>query len=117
MDRMEATLSDITLIVYLDDVIIFSTHIRELQRVFTKFNKLRLKTNKEKSHFCCAKVKYLGHILTKDGITADLEKTTPIESLPTSRNIKQTLSVLKTCSRYRSFVPHFVKKKSTTKLK
>jgi len=62
-------------IVYLDDVLIlsknFEQHLLHLQMVFDKFRQANLKMNGKKCNFALKQVKYLGHILSADGVTAD----------------------------------------------
>ncbi|GFU69355.1 retrovirus-related Pol polyprotein from transposon 297 [Trichonephila clavipes] len=55
--------------VYMDDVIItspsFNEHIDHLNQVFTLLRDTVLTLNKEKCHFSCDKLKYLGLIISK----------------------------------------------------
>lgn len=72
-------------VTYFDDVLIFAKSVEEhnsiLERVLERFKKFNLKLNKSKSKFCVTKIKYLGHIISNNGITADDEKIKAINSM------------------------------------
>ncbi|GFT72417.1 retrovirus-related Pol polyprotein from transposon 297 [Trichonephila clavipes] len=64
--------------VYMDDVIItslsFNEHIDHLNQVFTLLRDAGLTLKKEKFHFARDKLKYLGLIISKEGIETDNSK-------------------------------------------
>ncbi|GFW24909.1 retrovirus-related Pol polyprotein from transposon 297 [Trichonephila clavipes] len=64
--------------VYMDDVIItslsFTEHVDHLNQVFTLLRDAGLTLNKDKCHFARDKLKYLGLIISKDGIKTDDKK-------------------------------------------
>ncbi|XP_036340634.1 uncharacterized protein LOC118750003 [Rhagoletis pomonella] len=111
IDRLKVSLGKIVLVAYLDDIILcsknFKEHLEELSRLFERLQKFGLKVNKEKCRFACHEVKYLGHILTPDGIKVDPSKVTAITMRKSPRNVKELLSFLQACSWYRRFVPLF----------
>ena len=79
---MESCLGELPLgwcIIYLDDIIIFSKnpddHITRLEGVFEKLAKVGLKLKPSKCEFFCSSLKYLGHIVSKDGIATDPMKS------------------------------------------
>jgi hypothetical protein len=59
--------------VYLDDVIVmdrtFQEHLLSLQKVFQRSRETRLKLNPEKCQLFQKEVRYLGHIVSPEGIT------------------------------------------------
>jgi hypothetical protein len=65
-------------ILYLDDIIIFSRtfeeHITRLQNVFQKLSDFGLKLNPSKCVFFQKSVRYLGHVVSADGIEACPDK-------------------------------------------
>jgi len=67
-------------IVYLDDVLIlsknFTDHYKHLHMLFQKFRDANLRMNGKKCNFGIDHVKYIGHILSKDGIAIDPSKKT-----------------------------------------
>ena len=48
-------------------------------------------------------MKYLGHVLTKDGIQVDVSKTDAVQSFPIPCNQKEVRSFLGLCNYYRKF--------------
>lgn len=56
-----------TLLLYLDDMIVFSSstqqHLEKLEEVFSQLQKQALKVKFTKCHFFLRQVKYLGHVL------------------------------------------------------
>lgn len=113
MDRFRIQLSHIKLLVYLDDLIVMSTiyeqHLKDLQDVFDKLREFNLTAKKEKCHFCCSKVKYLGHLITPKGLEVDPEKVDCILKMTPPRNLKHLMSYVQLCSWYRRFIPNFAK--------
>jgi hypothetical protein len=65
-------------LVYLDDMIIigctFEEHLINLQKVFQRFREACLKFNPEKRWLLQQEVRYLGHIVSPEGISPDPEK-------------------------------------------
>lgn len=111
IDKFKNGLQDMTILSYLDDIIIlsqtFEEHIENLRKVFQRLREFKLQANREKCHFACSQVKYLGHYITPNGIEVDPEKTSAIQNMPEPKNVKQVQSFLQTCSWYRRFIPKF----------
>ncbi|GBN33923.1 Retrovirus-related Pol polyprotein from transposon opus, partial [Araneus ventricosus] len=65
VDKFRAGLKNVFALSYLDDIIIlsetFDQHITDLQIVFERLSLFKLHANREKCHFACDRVKYLGH--------------------------------------------------------
>ncbi|EFA11897.2 Retrovirus-related Pol polyprotein from transposon 17.6-like Protein [Tribolium castaneum] len=71
-------------LVYLDDVIVFSSwdcteHLRRLRNVFERMRKTNLKFKPTKCNFMLEEAKYLGHIISAEGVKTDPEKTKAVE--------------------------------------
>lgn len=100
-----------TCLVYLDDIIVYSNtfeeHIQNLEEVFQKLQMAKLKLNPKKCVFLQREVKYLGHVITGDGIKTDAEKTSTVRNWPVPRDKKELRSFLGLCTYYRRFVRHF----------
>ncbi|CAC5403244.1 Retrovirus-related Pol polyprotein from transposon gypsy,Retrovirus-related Pol polyprotein from transposon 297,Retrovirus-related Pol polyprotein from transposon 17.6,Transposon Ty3-I Gag-Pol polyprotein,Transposon Ty3-G Gag-Pol polyprotein,Retrovirus-related Pol polyprotein from transposon opus,Retrovirus-related Pol polyprotein from transposon 412 [Mytilus coruscus] len=66
-------------LVYVDDILIFSKtfeeHLRHLEQVFSRLRDANLTLKPTKCEFAVKEVKYLGHILSKHGVQVDPSKT------------------------------------------
>lgn len=67
-----------TLLVYLDDIIVFSKdfdeHCKKLDLVFTCLRENNLKLKPSKCFLFKERVRFLGHVMCKGGIQVDQEK-------------------------------------------
>ena len=74
------------LVVYLDDITVFSKddteHIQHLQRIFEKCRRYGLSLNPQKSLFALEEGKLLGHIVAKDGVRIDPKRVEVINGIP-----------------------------------
>ena len=72
--------------IYLDDLIIFSKtvdeHLNRLEQVFQRLRDVGLKLSPKKCSLFQRKVKYIGHIVSEDGIKADPEKVSKVVNWP-----------------------------------
>ena len=63
------------LVIYLDDITVFSKddfeHIEHLHQTFDKCRMYRLSLNPQKSMFALEEGKFLGNIVTKEGVKID----------------------------------------------
>jgi Reverse transcriptase (RNA-dependent DNA polymerase). len=96
---------------YLDDIIVlgetFEDHLENLKEVFRRLRMANLKLNPDKCQFCRKSLKYLGHMVTAEGIRTDPEKVEAIQKFPTPKNVREVRRFLGTASWYRRFVPSF----------
>lgn len=90
---MEQCLGDLNMkiyCIYLDDHSIFSSslveHLERLDRVLKRLKECNLKLNPKKCKFLQGKVKYVGHIVSENGVEADPEKIDKIVFWPTPKN-------------------------------
>ena len=86
---------------YLDDLLLFSRTLEEhtdlLRRLFDALRWAGLRAHPQKCEFLKAKVKYVGHIFSKDGVTACPKKLSAILDFPrpkTKRNLKSFLGMV-----------------------
>ena len=102
-----------TLLVYLDDIIVFGkTFEEELQRLEEVFRRMRhanLKLSPKKCLLFRSEVPFLGHIVSRDGVRTDPTKTTAVADWPIPANLKELRSFLGFCTYYRRFVKDFSK--------
>jgi transposase InsO family protein len=99
------------LLVYLDDVLVFSStfeeHLVRLRQVLERLRELGLKLNLQKCHFAQRSVKYLGYTISEGGVATDQEKITAVSEWPVPETLQQLRSFLGFCSYYRRFVQGF----------
>lgn len=74
------------LLIYLDDVIVYSsdcrTHLQHLEDVFQHLATHSLKLQPEKCCLFQRKVRYLGHVVSQEGVTTDPEKVEVVQQWP-----------------------------------
>ncbi len=96
--------------VYLDDIILYDSdidsHCLHLQEVFNRIRKTNMKLSMSKCTFLRERVSYLGHILSKDGITPDPEKCKLIQTLERPRTVREIRSFVGMVPYYRRYIPH-----------
>ena len=84
--------------VYIDDIIVFegqtfTEHLHAIEQVFIRLKNANLKLRADKCQFAKQKIKFLGHILSADGIQTDKDKIAAVESYP-STNLCKVIKVL-----------------------
>ncbi|KAL0196751.1 hypothetical protein M9458_005291, partial [Cirrhinus mrigala] len=113
---MEKAVGDMNLLqvlVYLDDLIVFGRTLQEhesrLLKVLDRLKEAGLKISLDKCQFGQAKVKYVGHIVSAEGIAADPEKVKAITTWPQPGDLKSLRSFLGFCGYYRRFIADYAK--------
>ena len=101
-------------LIYLDDVIIFSTtfeeHTERLKQVLTRIKDAGLKLKPRKCHLYQEKVTFLGHVLTGEGVLPNPENIEKIINWPVPTNVTEVRTILGMASYYRRFVKDFSKR-------
>ena len=102
-----------TCLVYLDDIIVFSSnfneHITRLREVFQRFRNANLSLKPKKCSFLKSETKFLGHIINSEGIKPLPEKIEKIKNYPRPKNVKDVQSFLGLVGYYRKFIKNFAK--------
>lgn len=105
---------DSFVIVYLDDILIFSKtpeeHLEHVNKVLTALKKARLFAGLDKCAFAMKEVTFLGHIVSGDGIKMDPKKVEAVREWPAPRNVTEVRSFLGLTGFYRRFIHHYAHK-------
>ncbi len=102
-------------IAYLDDIICYSSdfasHLIHLQDLFDRIRKAGMKLQKSKCSFLHDEVKYLGHVITNDGILPDPDKIKVIQELTPTTSVKGVRSLIGMTSYYHyiHYIPDYAK--------
>lgn len=111
---MNAVLSGLignTCFVYLDDIVIYSKtleeHRKKLIKVFSRLRQHKLMLQPDKCNFFMSMIKYLGHIISENGVRPDPDKINVVLKYPVPETPKQIKAFLGLVGYYRRFIPNF----------
>ncbi|GBG80616.1 hypothetical protein CBR_g31076 [Chara braunii] len=98
-------------VVYLDDILVFSKTLQEhqghLRQVLEKLREANFKINAKKCEWAKTQVLYLGHVLNGDGIKPEDSKLAAIRDWSTPCTLTELRSFLGLANYYRKFVRNF----------
>ena len=99
-------------VVYIDDILIFSDskedHLKHLGLIFTALHKHQYHIRLPKCEFLREEVEFLGHQLSKEGISTQPQKITALQGWKTPlHTTKQVKSFLGAAAWYQNYIPHF----------
>lgn len=87
-------------IVFLDDIIVFSQTLEEhetrLMKVLNSLKEYGLKLSPEKCTFFQTLVRYLGHIVSQNGVETDPDKVEALKTWPVPLDLKSLRTFLGT---------------------
>lgn len=93
---------------YLDDIIIYSEDVTEhelhVRKVLERLRQAGLQVDIKKCEFSVTRTKYLGFIISTDGIEVDPEKVTVVRNWPYPKTVKGVQAFLGFCNFYRRFI-------------
>jgi transposase InsO family protein len=108
MNKVLAPLLRKGVLVYMDDILIYAKtpeeHARILDQVLTLFREEELFVKLSKCDFEKTELKFVGHIVGKDGIKVDPDKTKVVNAWPTPTTVKDVRSFLGLANYFRKFV-------------
>ena len=97
--------------VYLDDIVVFSSsvsqHVQHLQEVFVRLREAGLTLKPRKCNLLQRSVKYLGHVLSADGVSPDDSKFAAVRDWPVPSSVPDVRRFVGFASYYRRFIHHF----------
>ena len=97
--------------VYLDDILIASSspeeHLQHLNLVLEKLTEYDLYAKPTKCKFNQSEVKFLGHIVNKDGIKPDPAKTAVVRDYPMPSNVSEVRTFLGMLNFFRKHIHRF----------
>ncbi|XP_024013358.1 uncharacterized protein LOC112087717 [Eutrema salsugineum] len=96
-----------SVVVYLDDILIFSLSFIHLHEVLNVLRRDKLFTTVKKCEFGSPEVQILGYIVSARGLAVDPNKVSAIISWPLPKTLTDTRSFYNLASFYRCFVPQF----------
>ena len=111
MNKAFQPLLGVCVLIYLDDIVIFSKnkqeHKEHLRKVFEILRKWKLTLKSTKCRFGLSEIPLLGHYVSKDGLRADPEKIRAIKDMPPPKSVTGIRSFLGTVGYYRDLIPNF----------
>ena len=98
-------------VVYLDDILIFSRseeeHQAHVRLALQVLQREKFFVTKAKSRFAQTEIQYLGHIVNAQGIRPDPKKVSAVQSWPVPQNVHDVRSFLGLCNYFRKFIDHY----------
>ena len=111
MNDIFSDLLDVRVIIYLDDILIYSNnpadHKKHVQEVLCCLCENGLYAHLDKCHFSKDTIEYLGFILSKDGLKMDPSKVQIIQDWPEPCKVKDVQSFLSFANFYRRFISDY----------
>lgn len=114
MNGLFRHLLDKSVVVYLDDIVVYSgtieEHLHHLREVFQILRDNHLFVKKEKCSFGQTQINFLGHVIGSGKIRMDMEKVKAIRDWNTPKNVSQLRSFLGLANYYRRFIRDYSKR-------
>ena len=114
MRKLLETIPIDELIAFLDDILLASNtvkeHIERLDCLLTRFAEAEMKLTPSKCYFLKKEVKYVGLIVSEQGIRMTDERIKAVEAIQAPKTIKETQTLLGFLNYNRKFVKNFATK-------
>ena len=96
------------ILIYLDDIIVFTStfeeHVAALQQIFQLLEAANIKAHLGKTEIGLKEVLYLGHIIDEHGVKPDPTKIKAVQNFPRPTTVRNVRSFLGLCGYYRRFI-------------
>lgn len=106
-------LVDVTCIVYLDDILIFSDtkeqHIKHVKQVLTRLRQSKLFIKTSKCEWHTRKTEFLGFIVSPKGVEIDPERVKTIQEWPLPKTVRDIRIFIGFINYFRKFIAQFSK--------
>ncbi|KAI5343165.1 hypothetical protein L3X38_011041 [Prunus dulcis] len=100
-------------LVFFDDILVYSTswsdHLRHLHTVLEILEHHQLFVKMTKCAFGVSTIEYLGHIVSRQGVSVDPSKLNAVADWPVPTSVKSLRGFLGLTGYYRKFIPHYGK--------
>lgn len=111
MNDVFRDLLDVTTLIYLDDILIFSEdpakHTQHVKQILERLIKFGLYAKAEKSEFSSTKTEFLGFIISPEGLNMAPSKVEAVTQWPIPKTVKDLQQFLGFANFYRRFIPGY----------
>ena len=113
MNRVFQPYLDRFVIVFIDDILVYSSsseeHSEHLRIVLQTLRERQLYAKLSKCQFWLDRVTFLGHVISVEGVSVDLQKIEAVVNWKSPKNVSEVRSFLGLAGYYRKFVEGFSK--------
>ena len=96
---------------YIDDILVYSRtfeeHMQHIREVFKQLEKPNLKLKLKKCEFLKTRVKYLGHVISDEGLEPDPEKVIKIHAMKPPTTVRGVRGFLGAAGYYMKFIENY----------
>lgn len=111
MNDVLIDLLDVICTAYLDDILIYSDdplmHEAHVKQVLQRLRSAGLQADIRKCEFGVTRTKYLGFIISTDGLAVDPDKVSTVVAWKEPKTVRGIQSFLGFCNFYRRFIPEY----------